>query len=153
MTSLPFLSPSRQRCTHKSEKLHPPKIRSALRWRDKAKTHLLFRRTHLLFRRTHLLFRRTHLLFRRTHLLFRRTHLLFRRTHLLFRRTHLLFRRTHLLFRRTHLLFRRTHLLFRRVHNAPYKITRRVETYTGHNTVQLSPKTLVKTRNFASLQV
>ncbi|AUB38310.1 Sodium-dependent phosphate transporter [Nostoc flagelliforme CCNUN1] len=98
------------RCTHKSEKLHLPKIWSSLRWRDKAK-FLQSWRTHLLFSRTHLLFSRTHLLFRRTHLLFRRTHLLFRRTHLLFRRTHLLFRRTHLLFRRTHLLFRWTHLL------------------------------------------
>ncbi|MEH2042286.1 hypothetical protein, partial [Nostoc sp.] len=52
-----------------------------------------------------------------------------------FRRTHLLFRRTHLLFRRTHLLFRRTHLLFRRVHNAPYKTTKRVETYASHTCV------------------
>ena len=76
-----FLALFTKSSDRKSEKLHPPKICNALRWRDKAKllqswrclrwatpTHLLFWRSHLLFRRTHLLFRRTHLLFRHTHL-------------------------------------------------------------------------------------
>ncbi|MEH2042197.1 hypothetical protein [Nostoc sp.] len=70
-----FLALFTKSSDRKSEKLHPPKICSTLRWRDKAKL-LQSWRTHLLIWRTHLLIWRTHLLIWRTHLLIWRTHLL-----------------------------------------------------------------------------